>query len=30
MEAVAKGTETAAKAASNVQSYASSLGTGAG
>ncbi|MGW1024276.1 extracellular solute-binding protein [Streptomyces sp. NPDC002577] len=29
MEAVAKGTETAAKAASNVQSYAESLGTGA-
>jgi multiple sugar transport system substrate-binding protein len=29
MEAVAKGTETAAKAASNVQSYAKSLGTGA-
>ncbi|TDT98034.1 carbohydrate ABC transporter substrate-binding protein (CUT1 family) [Streptomyces sp. 846.5] len=30
MEAVAKGTETAAKAAANVQSYAGSLGTGAG
>jgi multiple sugar transport system substrate-binding protein len=30
MEAVAKGTETAAKAASNVQSYARSLGTGTG
>ncbi|MBA2946534.1 extracellular solute-binding protein [Streptomyces himalayensis] len=29
MEAVAKGTETAAKAASNVQSYAESVGTGA-
>lgn len=28
MEAVAKGTETAAKAAANVQSYAESLGTG--
>jgi len=28
MEAVAKGTKTAAKAASNVQSYAESLGTG--
>lgn len=28
MEAVAKGTETAAKAASNIQSYAESLGTG--
>ncbi len=29
MEAVAKGTESAAKAAANVQSYADSLGTGA-
>ncbi|MBA4863324.1 extracellular solute-binding protein [Streptomyces sp. PSKA54] len=29
MEAVAKGTETAAKAASNVQAYAESVGTGA-
>ncbi|WP_405875401.1 MULTISPECIES: extracellular solute-binding protein [unclassified Streptomyces] len=29
MEAVAKGTESAAKAAANVQSYAESLGTGA-
>lgn len=29
MEAVAKGTETAAKAAANVQAYADSLGTGA-
>jgi multiple sugar transport system substrate-binding protein len=28
MEAVAKGTETAAKAAANIQSYAESLGTG--
>ncbi|MFE2427953.1 extracellular solute-binding protein [Streptomyces sp. NPDC059373] len=30
MEAVAKGTETAAKAASNIQSYAESLGAGTG
>jgi multiple sugar transport system substrate-binding protein len=29
MEAVAKGTESAAKAAANVQAYAESLGTGA-
>jgi multiple sugar transport system substrate-binding protein len=29
MEAVAKGTESAAKAAANIQAYAKSVGTGA-